>query len=1045
MRPLKLTMQAFGPYAGREMIDFTLLGNRTMFVISGKTGSGKTTIFDGISYAIYGKASGEDRNGPELRSQFAKDDVLTEVSLEFSLRQKTYHIIRSPQQEKRKERGDGYTTIGAKAELYVYNEKGEKHLIASNIREVDEKIKEIMQIDSNQFRQIVMIPQGEFRKLLTSDSKEKEVILQRLFHTEIYKRIEEKLKEEALELKNKAEDHILQRERVLRSIHAVNSQELKEYVEADSVNDKLIIPLLTDEIKMMDKSLERLSKEGNEKQAERDKLQQKLYEAQTIAKQLQSLEDLKARMNELESQRELFEKKEQEITLALKAALLSQQEQLCHRLKNDLDQLVQEMEKIHLNVQSTEKELTDKEAELQTEKEREQDRQEAAALVNRLQNIEKDVRSFSVIEKEANKLHFLLDQAKKDKQTAENLLLKIEEQIKNLNLQKQEYEKNQLFYIENERMLEKLEATWNRLNKYEQLAKRYKKSVALLKEKNAAYEHANARYQDAKALTEYLEEKWLQGQAAVLAGQLAPGKACPVCGSEHHPNPAIFSQDEIPEEKDLKAAKQQVLLLEKERSTAESALFEIKSQVQSLEHSVQEQLSEIILEIPDFQSEELEAVKVSFESERKKLTESQLRLKEQQHKLVLIIAELEQCEEKKAKIQTEIQRLSSKVHELTIQFTEKKTNLARLLESIPEHLRSEEKFETELKRALNRRDELQKRLDQVQQQFQNAKEKYATENARFETVKKQVAETEKKLAAERESFKNSMIGQGFATYKEYSEAKKAETEIKKLELEVRKYWEEYRSVNDRYLEQSEMLKDVKEPDLDGLSNELNLLNDQIKELQERYTNLLMKKRDNEEILKKVLHINEEIKALEERYKIIGHLYDISRGQNTYRITFERYVLAAFLDDILREANIRLAKMTSGRYQLLRKSDRSKGNVQSGLELLVFDQYTGRERHVKTLSGGESFKAALSLALGLADVVQNYAGGVSIETMFIDEGFGTLDPESLDQAIEALIDIQNSGRLVGIISHVPELKERIDARLEVIATQSGSTTEFQFVN
>jgi exonuclease SbcC len=156
-------------------------------------------------------------------------------------------------------------------------------------------------------------------------------------------------------------------------------------------------------------------------------------------------------------------------------------------------------------------------------------------------------------------------------------------------------------------------------------------------------------------------------------------------------------------------------------------------------------------------------------------------------------------------------------------------------------------------------------------------------------------------------------------------------------------------------------------------------------------------------------------------------------------------LAAFLDDILAEANLRLNKMTSGRYRLLRKTDRSKGNVQSGLELLVLDAYTGQERHVKTLSGGESFKAALSLALGLADVVQNYAGGVSLETMFIDEGFGTLDPESLDQAIEALIDIQNSGRLVGIISHVPELKERIDARLEVISTQTGSKTEFVLMN
>jgi exonuclease SbcC len=164
-----------------------------------------------------------------------------------------------------------------------------------------------------------------------------------------------------------------------------------------------------------------------------------------------------------------------------------------------------------------------------------------------------------------------------------------------------------------------------------------------------------------------------------------------------------------------------------------------------------------------------------------------------------------------------------------------------------------------------------------------------------------------------------------------------------------------------------------------------------------------------------------------------------------RVTFERYVLGSFLDDILREANSRLLKMTSGRFQLLRKMDKSKGNTQSGLELLVIDSYTGQERHVKTLSGGESFKASLSLALGLADVVQNYAGGVSLETMFIDEGFGTLDPESLDQAIEALIDIQSSGRLVGIISHVPELKERIDARLEVVASQSGSTTRFYFIN
>src|SRR5579875_1718393 len=202
MRPLKLTMKAFGPYAETKIIDFTALGNRTMFVISGKTGSGKTTIFDAISYAIYGKASGEDRNGPELRSQFAREDLLTEVSLDFSLRNKVYSITRSPQQLKKKEKGEGYTQVGAKAELYILDNQGEKKLLASKVNDVEEKIKEIMLMDANQFRQIIMIPQGEFRKLLTSDSKDKEQILQRLFHTQAYKLIEEKLKEEATELKS---------------------------------------------------------------------------------------------------------------------------------------------------------------------------------------------------------------------------------------------------------------------------------------------------------------------------------------------------------------------------------------------------------------------------------------------------------------------------------------------------------------------------------------------------------------------------------------------------------------------------------------------------------------------------------------------------------------------------------------------------------------------------------------------------------------------------------------------------------------------------
>ena len=258
MRPIKLEMQAFGPYAKNEVIDFTKLGNRTMFVISGKTGSGKTTIFDGISFAIYGRASGDDRVGTDLRSHFAADEMLTEVALEFSLRDQTYYIWRSPQQQRKKTRGDGFTTAGAKAELYMVDENGNRKLLAANVRDTDEKIKEIIQLDANQFRQILMIPQGDFRKLLTSDSKEKETILQRLFNTELYKVIEEKLKEEAGTLKKHVETGVAERSRVLKGLFSHGNEQLKVALTEDVPNDALIMPLLDEIAKEMLGEVERL-------------------------------------------------------------------------------------------------------------------------------------------------------------------------------------------------------------------------------------------------------------------------------------------------------------------------------------------------------------------------------------------------------------------------------------------------------------------------------------------------------------------------------------------------------------------------------------------------------------------------------------------------------------------------------------------------------------------------------------------------------------------------------------------------------------------
>ncbi|MFB3168111.1 SMC family ATPase [Neobacillus sp. 179-C4.2 HS] len=1045
MRPLKLTMQAFGPYAEVETIDFTELGNRTMFVISGKTGSGKTTIFDAISYAIYGKASGEDRNGPELRSQFARADLVTEVSLDFAIRNKVYSITRLPQQPKKKEKGEGFTTLPAKAELYSWDENGEKKLLAAKINDVDEKIKEIMLIDSNQFRQILMIPQGEFRKLLTSDSKDKEVILQRLFHTQIYKMVEEKLKTESTELKNSVEMQVQTRSENLRRIQAVTNEELKGYIEADSVNDVILMPLLEEEINGMESQLEKLVIALKEKEQEQDILKGKLFEAETILKQIQTREALKEEKIKLDSQAELFVEKEKQVQLAHKAALLAQQEELCHRLKRDLDQLKGNVTSIKSEIEKLDVLSKQYEQQWQAEQEREGERQAALEAVNQLINMKDDVYSFAALVKESASVEASLKTAKDRQESAENNLQSLEDKVKKLQDKKAEIEKGKLEFLENERQLEKMQAELDRLEKYEQYLGRHQIAVKDLKVKAGKFENTSARYLDAKAFVEELENKWLHGQASLLAARLSTGEACPVCGSLHHPAPASGDEALIPNEEDLKAAKQQAGLLEKEKAAAESLFFEAQSIEKTQRENCEELLKEIRSYRADFTETDLHETKSEILVAKNHLQNAQKTLNEQIKMLGQINKHLENSDSEKNTLKHAIQQLSAHVTQLTVQVTEKKTNLSRMMKVIPENLRTQAAYEEALATSKKRHEMLVKRLEEAQQRLQAVKEKRSAETARFQDAVKHHSSKEEELKAEKEIFVTKLAEQGFENYTLYHTSKKTENEIRMIEGEIRSYREELRSVSDRLKELTELLQDVKTPDVEGLKALVEKLALEIVELTNQRTDLFVKRRDNLEIYNNVERINEQMKVLEERYKLIGHLHEIAKGQNTYRITFERYVLAAFLDDILREANVRLRKMTAGRFELLRKTDRSKGNVQSGLELLVFDQYTGQERHVKTLSGGESFKASLSLALGLADVVQNYAGGVSLETMFIDEGFGTLDPESLDQAIEALMDIQSSGRLVGIISHVPELKERIDIRLEVIAGQTGSRTEFVFTN
>ncbi|MFJ8256604.1 AAA family ATPase [Peribacillus asahii] len=1042
MKPLKLTMQAFGPYANCETIDFTELANRTMFVISGKTGAGKTTIFDGISFAIYGKASGEDRNGADLRSQFAEEHMITSVSLEFRLRGKTYFIQRSPQQERKKKSGEGTTTIGAKAELYELSVDGDKKLLGANVREVDENIKHIIGIDANQFRQILMIPQGEFRKLLTSESKEKEQILQKLFHTEQYKRIEEKLKEDALFLKRECEKNLQARMDLLKSIIVSDNEELQTAIAAAEPNEQLILPLLADEIAASIQQRDAYNRQLKGKQESRDLLHQEITKAEQVLQLFAEKEKRHHEKEELAAKRTQIEEWKESLKRAQKASLLEKQEQYYLRVGREKQNNEEELKKLavqadHLAVQHQQLAQV-----YESELSKAGEREEAMRAVHQLQQLRESVFSFVQLQTDVQQSEEKWKQSIVKREAAEQTLVEKERLVEQILQTKADAEQATLLYAEREREAEKNEALLTKLNKLSDSLlvlenAEQQKNEQLQQLRNKMELHAQEQQRFAE-----LEEKWRASQAGLLARTLQTGHACPVCGAEDHPNPAHLLE-EMPSEADMKQQKQRLTEREEQKRKKESEFFQAESQFNSLQKRVQEQEEELIEIVPTFERNKLSFYQHDYHEQAARLRLELTHLLQKKQALKHLEAQLLQVKEEVQDLKAGLIQWKEIEDQAKTAYIEQKTKLTGLTESLPEQIRTKQAYLLTLNEAIATQKKLQDAFEHVQMALQKAKEQESAIRTEKEIVEKKVTSLQRELDEERTKFSADMTKQGFATYKEYGAAKRTESEIEWMEKEIQQYEQQWQTITSLYHDVELKLMGVTRPDLISLQATFKRLNEELELLRHQQNEVTVAQQKNEQIQATLMEMKEQQQEMEERYSIVGHLYEMARGQNPFRITFERYVLAAFLDDILKEANTRLLKMTSGRYQLLRKLDPARRNIQSGLELSVYDQYTSQERHVKTLSGGESFKAALALALGLADVVQNHAGGISLETMFIDEGFGTLDPESLDQAIEALMDIQSSGRLVGIISHVPELKERIDAQLEVMATQKGSRTAFCF--
>lgn len=1043
MRPLKLVMSAFGPYAKEEVLDFTNLRDRNIFLITGPTGAGKTTIFDALSVALYGEASGSSRDKDSLRSDFAEDVVATYVELSFTLKGKNYIIKRYPQQIKRKVRGEGYIQKSAEAELILPEGK-----IVTGVKPVDEKIAEILGITSQQFKQIVMLPQGEFRRLLEAESVEREKIFRKIFGTEAFLSVQKNLEERERNLYRKISKIIEEREIYIKSIDAGEETLLFSLKEAKDKNVDEIVELTQNLLTKDEKEREKLELILNNIRSEQEKLQSKLTKATDINKKISYKQELKRILQEQLEKEEYFQGKAKELNSGRKAfELIPIEEQLKQKEQNKINKEKEFIEE-QKNFESSKKKLEEAKKDLEEQVKKEEIRKKITENIGRLKDFQPKVIQY---EKKKLSLFQIADKSKRieeEKNKNNLLILKFKKELETLEKYLTDIHQNELLKAKKEQEIKQttdkidlLVELYGKCNKHFNKSKEHKKELEEFKVLKGRYEVINSSYKDTYT-------RFIEGQAGILAEELEENKPCPVCGSLEHPKKAVKLK-ETPTSEDVEAKKLELDNIEKEFTAKANKIYGLKASLEELEN-IYESTYKKVAEILDKSIETLK-----LEEKLKLIKDRGTDLRTLQKKLIKEIDEInniinnkEKIKQRKEVLIIELKEKEERKESLEKEFTE----LYGLVKSEEELLLSIENEIPEDKRDLKL---LNKEIEIHENNLKKLEATYKLAQEKFNEISSVKALSEGNLRVKDKNFKDSIYdvevyknkfndlinNYGFKDYLEYSSLKRTKEQLEFIEKSIKDYNENLKSLKDRVIEIEKETEGISEVNteiimeyIDQWKHKEEFINKDDKKLFARINN-------NNKQLKNITKLTINIAEGEEAYRVIAELSKLAKGDNSEKLSFERYVLAAYFNEIINAANIRLMKMTGRRFMLKRKEDRVKGNKQSGLELEVFDNYTGKARHVKTLSGGESFKASLALALGLADVVQSYTGGIKVDTMFIDEGFGSLDQESLDNAISCLIDLQKGGRLVGIISHVSELKERIDARLEVTPAKEGSHIRF----
>lgn len=1013
MRPLSLSMSAFGPFASTQVTDFSALGSNPLFLINGPTGAGKTTILDAICFALYGKTTGDEREGSQMRCDLSVDTLLTEVTFSFALGEKQYRIRRVPEQQRAKKSGDGYTVQKPEAQLYRVDSDGTEHLlVASKVSEATAEIEQLTGLDADQFRQVMVLPQGKFRELLMADSKDREKIFSQLFQTQIYRKIEDKLKLQASKIRNDVRDHRNQRDGMLHSV-SLDSDE--------ALNTELaeVTPRLAAAQESKDKATSALIEINKQLESAKQLLND--FDAQDKLKQTAAL---------LAEQKSAFDLRQSRLEKGQKALQLKPVLDVLVARESEVAQAQAGVTQAQFAKQQTEQALTISQAKFDTLAEQEQKLQDAQSNEQYLNSLKPQLQGLENLQKVLNEATNELTQAKekgvKAKASLDGLLADkqaAEQQALQLELVASEQLNAQQALTAHSELIERYKL-WQTASSNVDITERALKQA---KEKG---QQLRLSFTESQTYHRQLQLVWHRGQAASLALQLNAGEPCPVCGSAEHPHPAQ-SEQALPTEEGLQGA-------QRNEELANEALNQARAEYSGLNTKHQEQLkqlSEHQKKVGDSAAQSLEELQSHFERLQQQVNQANTAAQQ----LIQLRGQLQAWQEKEQELRSSLDAERELYQGVQTRMASLQGQFEQALVAIPDQYRSLGALNGAISQAQVLLKGLQKTIQDIRQTHTQAREQDAAQTEALLATQSNLIQTTEKSDAAQVELNEQLAASGFDNKQALIQALLSSEALKLLVDEIAKYQQDCVGNQATLAQLNEKLNEQAKPELVEIEAWLTSRQSQQQEAEQVWQELQTRVTQLSQTQKQLHEADNQAKKLEDEYAIIGTLADVANGNTGNKVSLQRFVLSVLLDDVLLEASHRLQMMSKGRYRLLRKEDRAKGNKASGLELEVEDAYTSKVRPVATLSGGESFMAALSMALGLSDVVQAYAGGIKLDTLFIDEGFGSLDQDSLDLAIRTLMDLQSSGRMIGVISHVSEMKEQIGTRIDIIKTAIGSET------